>query len=277
MFERLSRGWDLAMESCQILRKDKQLLVFPILSGISSLLVMGSFIAPLWATGYIERIAQRQEQWQSPLAWVILFAYYAVNYFVIVFFNSALVACALTRFRGGEPTVNDGLRVAVSRLPVIVAWALVSATVGVVLKLGESYSKKGSEFLSAIMGVVWSVATFFIVPVLVIENLGPIDAVKRSAKMIADTWGESFVADLGIGLVSFLAAIPGFALCIFGGMLIARGNAPVGAALLLPGILALILVSLISSVLEIIARTGLYLQAADEKVIRKFERQLLGE
>ena len=191
-----------------------------------------------------------------------------------MFFNSALVACALIRFRGGDPTVADGFRAACSRLPQIAAWALVSATVGFALKAAERRSKRGGQIVAAILGVVWSVATFFVVPVLVIENLGPLAALKRSTKIIQDQWGESFVADLGIGLVSFLAAIPGFALGWLGTMALSRGQYPLGAALVGMAVIELIVVSLVSSTLEIIARTGLYMEAVDDKVIRKFERQM---
>ena len=154
MFERLERGWDMAIESCHVLRKDKELMLFPILSGLSSLLVLASFAWPLWASGCAQRVSEQPEAWREPVAWVILFAYYFVNYFVIVFFNSALVACALIRLRGGDPTVADGFRAAFSRVPQIAAWALVSATVGLVLKAAESRSKRGAEFVTAILGIV---------------------------------------------------------------------------------------------------------------------------
>src|SRR5262245_52426735 len=146
MFARLGNGWALARESFAVLRMDKELLLFPVLSGISCLLVLASFAVPLWNSDFLHVVVNEEANvHENPLAWLILFAFYAVNYFVIVFFNSALVACAIIRFKGGDPTISDGLRAASNRLPQILAWALVSATVGVLLRAIESWSEKAGQ------------------------------------------------------------------------------------------------------------------------------------
>ncbi len=277
MFERIERGWETATESLAVLRADKELLVFPLLSGFASLLVIASFACPIWFTGYIETLKQQKEWWHEPLVWVISFAFYATNYFVILFFNSALTGSALIRFRGGDPTVNDGFQVALSRLPQIASWTLLGATVGMILKAIESRSGKAGEWISSILGIVWSVATFFVVPVLVVEGVGPIDAVKRSSKVISEKWGESFVADLGLGLMAFLAMIPCFILLGIGAFQMSSENQLLPAILIGTAIIGIIVISLASSALEVIARTGLYIQAVDEKVLRRFERNVLGE
>ena len=113
------RGLELLQQSWSVLRRDKELLVFPVLSGIACLIVLASFAVPLWLGGYPEALSEDPEPFREPLNWLILFAFYFVNYFVIVFFNSALVACAVIRFRGGDPTLADGFRAAGNRLPQI--------------------------------------------------------------------------------------------------------------------------------------------------------------
>src|SRR5262249_51954169 len=130
--------------------------------------------------------------------YLVLFAYYFVNYFVVIFCNSALISCAIVRFNGGEPTIADGLSASVSRLPQIHAWALVSATVGVLLKAIENANERVGEFVSALLGLAWSVLTFFVVPVLVVEKADPVTAVKRSMSILRKTWGESLVGNWGI-------------------------------------------------------------------------------
>ena len=159
MFERLANGWELAKNSWQVLRLDKELLLFPLMSGIACLFVLASFAIPLWTTQYVDTVLEEGQPLQNVLAYVVLFAFYFVNYFVIVFFNTALIACAIIRFRGGDPTVSDGLRAAISRLPQIVAWALVSATVGVILRVIESYSDKVGQIVAALLGGAWSITT----------------------------------------------------------------------------------------------------------------------
>ncbi len=174
--------------------------------------------------------------------------------------NAALVAGALIRLRGGDPTLADGFRAAVSRLPQILAWTLVSATVGMLLKMADRKADAGRAWLSACSGVAWSVATFFVVRGTGRREGRSWDALKRSAKVISDSWGEAFVADLGIGLIGGLASIPAYALMWLGGMSPRRSSPFKAYCSWRPGS-PLIIVALVTSALEMIARAGLYMQA----------------
>jgi Family of unknown function (DUF6159) len=276
MFDRIANGWELAKESFSVLRMDKELLLFPLLSGIACCFVLGSFVAPLWNSPYFAIVMDNHQVPQDPVAYVILFAFYAVNYFVIVFFNSALVACAMIRFRGGDPTLVDGLRTATNRLPQIVAWSLVSATVGVILRVIESRSEKGGQIAAAIMGAAWSIATFFVVPVLVVEKAGPIDAVQRSLSVLRKAWGEALAANFGIGFITFFAMlILGFLPMIGAGVAFAKGYQVVTGILVATGFLGIITTTLISSALDAILLAALYLYAAEGKVPSQFDNDLL--
>ena len=133
--------------------------MFPLLSGIACLVVLAGFVIPLWGTPQAQAILKERHVPNDPLSYVLLFLFYFVNYFVIVFFNSALVACAIIRFRGGSPTIGDGLRVAMARVPQIAAWALLSATVGLVLRIIESRSEKVGQFVAGLLGMAWSIVT----------------------------------------------------------------------------------------------------------------------
>lgn len=275
--DRIEHGWDMAVESLRVLRQDKELLVFPLLSLMACVLVIASFAWPLWFSGYARQVMQ-QPQWQKEwVVWATLFAFYAVNYFIILFFNAALVAGALIRLRGGDPTLADGLRAAVVRLPQILTWTLLSATVGFLLNIADRKSERWEGLAMSLLGAAWSVATFFVVPVLVVEKVGPWDALKRSAKVIRDSWGEAFVADLGIGLIGGLASIPAYFLLWLGWLSLSQQFDAQGVIFLALGFLWLIGVSLVTSALEMIARAGLYLQAVDEKLLRRFEKRILGE
>jgi hypothetical protein len=275
MFERLSNGWALAKQSWRVLMLDKELLLFPLFSGIACLLVLASFAVPLWGTGYVETILNEEAPAQNVLSWILLFCFYVVNYFVIVFFNSALVACAIIRFRGGDPTVSDGFRAATKRLPVIFGWSLVSATVGVLLKAIESRSERAGQIVASLLGIGWSIATYFVVPVLVVENVGPVDAVKRSWAVIKRTWGESIGANFGIGFITFLCSLACL-VPIFGGIfLLSEGMAAAGMGAIVIGFVGLILVSLSSSALNSILLAALYLYAADQEVPEQFDPRMM--
>ena len=138
MFERIATGWALTKQAVNVLRLDKELLLFPILSGLCCLVVLASFFVPAYAFGIFDALIENRESQQGKILLAAIgFAFYFVNYFVMVFFNSALVGCSVIRLKGGDPTVSDGFATAFSRLPQIAAWAAVAATVGVILKSFE--------------------------------------------------------------------------------------------------------------------------------------------
>lgn len=266
---RIRGSWLLAKQSWRVLMLDKELLVFPLLSGIACFLVLASFVAGVFATGNF----QDEKAQSDATLWVLGFIYYFVNYFVIVYFNSALVACAMIRFQGGDPTVADGLRAATARLPQILAWVLLAATVGILLRaIQERFELLGRIVIAAI-GAAWTIATYFIVPVLVVEKLGPFDAVKRSAMLMKQTWGESLLSHVGIGAATSLIGFLGVLLIGAASVALAVKTAGLGA-LIAGGVVIvafLVLVTLVSSALTTVVLSALYLYAAQKKVPQAFD------
>lgn len=276
MFERISMGWQLTKQAVQVLRLDKELLLFPLLSGISCVLVSASFAVPAFMSGAFEVTEESTSQvTQNPIAWVVLFLFYFVNYFVITFFNSALVGCAVIRLKGGDPVVSDGFHSAFARLPQIAGWAVVSATVGIILKLIESRSERAGQFVVGLLGMAWSITTFFVVPVLVIEGVGPVDAVKRSVAVMRKTWGEALSSNFGIGFFVFLLSLAGILPIVGGVAIIGAGSASLGGILIGAGVLMLIMTSLVSSALNSIILAALYIYAAEDEMPAGFDSQLV--
>jgi hypothetical protein len=278
MFDRISNGFSLARSSWAVLVKDKHLIVFPIVSGFLFLLVLASFAVPLATLVDWNKFQQQlQANNNKPPIWVyaLSFAFYFCTYFVIIFCNSALISCAMLRFNGQEPSVGDGFRMAMARLPQIFAWALVSATVGVLLKAIENAHEKAGYYVSMILGTAWSVMTFFVVPVLVVEKTGPIEAVSRSMSLLRRTWGEALVGRLGLGFFLFLLFIPVLLLFVAGAFAVANHAVAVGIALLVVGFIGLLLHSAISSALNTILLAALYQYAADNQVPEAFDRHTI--
>ncbi|EMI45894.1 DUF6159 family protein [Rhodopirellula sp. SWK7] len=282
MFQRFTNGFHLARQSWHVLKTDKHLLLFPLLSGICCLIVMATFAIPLFASGIFEGAMQGgnievagDDTLTEVLMWGGLFVFYFVNYFVIVFFNSALIACAVKRFYGERPTIAEGFSASMARLPQIAGWALLSATIGVALRAIESRSSRVGAFVAGLLGMAWSAVTFFVVPILVIERAGPITAVKRSTEILKESWGEAFAGNASIGFFSFLAMLPCVGLIIGGVTAIANELAILGAALMVSGVVGLLLVSLISSALSAIIQAAVYMYGANGKVPAGFESTTL--
>jgi len=203
MSARIRNSWALIKASAGVLRADKELVVFPIVSSIGLLMVTASFALPMLLAGFFDALFDGKAQ---ILGAVVGFAFYAVQYTVIIFANAALIGAATIRLRGGDPTVKDGFRIAFQHIGVIISYALVSATAGMILRWLSERGKLG-RVVSSIAGLAWNLATYLAVPVLVLEDVGPWQAIQRSASLLKKTWGEQIAGNLSVGLILGLAVV----------------------------------------------------------------------
>jgi len=265
-FDRLSNGWTLAMNSLKVLKENKQLIIFPVLSGISLVLIMGSFVLVfLGVNGWSD------ENIEDPGTignYLYLFLFYLVNYFIVVFFNMGLIHCTRLYFRGEEVSINAGLRFSLSRIGTIFSWAVFAATVGTILRIIQEESGFIGKIITGIIGIVWNIATFFVVPVIAYEDLGPIAAFKRSSQLMKQKWGESLGATFSFGLIQFLAMIVlVIPLFFIGNMIHPIG----GIALALMGVF---IIATIFSAAQTIFVSAVYHNINDEPV-KHFNQQMI--
>ena len=237
------------------------------------MLLLASFAIPIYATDHWQPPGRNAETAQQVAYYGVLFLFYVCNYFVVVFFNSAIVACATLRMKGGNPTVGDGFRAALARLPVIAGWAVVSATAGLVLRLIEDRSAKIGRIVAGLLGAAWTLVSFLVVPILVVENKNPFAALRESTALLKKTWGEQLASNFGFGLISFLFAIPAVVLLALGFF---SGSAVGIAVCFAVAVVYLILLALVQSALQSIFQAALYLYARDGQVPEAFEAELLG-
>ena len=209
-----ARSWDMIGESFSVLRKDKKLVLFPILSGLSTLAIAAMYFLPLFNMGVLEHY--RAYRTVDPAVYAWLFLWYCTNYFVIIFFNCALAACAQIRFGGDEPTIREGMVQAGWKIPSILMWAVVASTVGMILHAIEERSSWLGKIVSATLGIAWAMATYLIVPVLIFEDDGVFGSIQRSSALLRETWGEQIVSGFSFALPSLLLAIPGILLGLAG-------------------------------------------------------------
>jgi len=276
MFAKIGYTWDLMKASWDVLKKDKSLLVFPLLSGLSCLIVMASFALPLWLSGTVQASRQNGALHLQAIHYIVLFAFYFCNYFVITFFNVAMIACALERMAGGEPTIAFGFGAAASKLPAIAGWSLVSATVGMILRLIAERSDFIGSLVAGLLGGAWTLVSYLAVPVMVAEGLGPIAALQESGRLLKKTWGEQLISSFGFGLIFGLLAIPGFAL-LFGGIAggVAAHSWSLAVGLVLLGIFYLLALALINSALQVIFQAAVYRYAREGQAFAGFPVILL--
>jgi hypothetical protein len=192
---------------------------------------------------------------------------------IVTFFNASLISCAIARFNGEDSSAKAGMKAALKRWPQILGWALLNATVGVALQWLKERTGFIGRIVLSFIGFAWTIATFFVVPVLVIEGVGPISAVKRSVSVLKKTWGESLVAQVGVSLVMGWIGMAVFLPLLIGGVLLiaAADQIVLGASLIVLGVVALVLIGLVSSTLKMILVAACYRMATTGLVPEQFD------
>ena len=274
---KFSRSWTLAKASMAVLRSDKELLVFPLVSTAVTLIVAATFILPMFGMGMFRNLEDGSGGMPAMFyAW--LFCFYLVQYFVIFFFNTALVGAAMIRLDGGDPTVADGLRIARGKWTTILGYAAIAATVGMLLRALEQRAGFVGRIVIGMVGVAWTVATYLTVPVLVARDVGPIEAVKESATLLKGTWGENLIGNGGIGLAFGLlyALLAVVALAIVG-FLASQEMVALGVAVMAVAVLAIMMLALVQAALSGIYSAALYRFAVQGDTPAGFDGVVLRE
>ena len=249
--------------SLRVLSTRKELVLFPVLSGIATLIVAAGFAVPALLAS---RTSIEAGNSLRPVSYVLFFFGYLVLAYIAIFFQAALISQADIALRGGDPSVAGGIAVARSKAGAILPWALLSATVSLVLRSLEDRAGVVGRFAIGLVGLAWSLVTYLVVPILVLENVTVGAAIRGSSALFKRTWGENVVGNAGVGLVSFLAAIPGAAVFAIG---VSSGGAA-GVGLMVLGGAWLVLVAVVSSALSGIYQTALYRYAASGSVAPAF-------
>ncbi len=265
MFDKFSRSWTLVKASAAVLRSDKELLVFPLLSGLAAMMVVATFIIPVFALKIFEN--------GLGVGGAILgFLFYLCQYFVIFFFNAALVGAAIIRLEGGDPTLADGFNAAKSRLGPILGYAAIAATVGMLL---QAMKNKDNNFLVRMigsgLGVAWTLSTFLVVPVLVQQNIGPIDAIKESVRLLKRTWGENAIGNVGLGLAFGLMMFGVIAVGMLLAFLAASASGALAVTIIVITVLAAVSLGVVQSALSAIYSAALYRFATVGEAPQGFE------
>ncbi len=220
MFHTIGHTFELMKMSWGVLMKDRELLWFPVFSAIGVAIVVGLFFAIGSVTGAVDRLSngtssdettqvagQAAETAQAGDIVLVVIAFFLI-YIVTIFFNAALISAALERLRGGDPNVRSGLSHALAHIHTIIGWAIITASVSLILQIMKGNQRNGLvRFLLDLIGGVWEFLTFFVVPILVSENVGPIGAIKRSSALVRKTWGRQITASFGFMIVYILAIV----------------------------------------------------------------------
>lgn len=264
--DRVRRGWSLTKQSWAVLRSDRSLAAFPVLGGLTTIILAAAFGLP----------SALLFQDESNVLGTILAAVgiYVVT-FAGVFFNVALAGAAVQVLDGHDATVASGVAVARRNIGAVSGWAAMVASVNIIIRALQEKAGPLGDLLLGGLAVAWGLVTFLAVPVIAIEGTGPIGTLKRSAGIFRDRWGEQVTGQFSIGAVVMLATIlPAVALVGIGA---AIGSAAVLATCIVLAVIVILIGAVVSTALSQIFAVALYRFAVGEGATGAFsEADLAG-
>jgi hypothetical protein len=271
IFRTFSNTWSITKTSMVVLRKDKELLFFPVLSFFFIGLVAGIAALAFLAIGTFDRLDTTGSEAELQAGDIVV-AVVALFFGMIVmnYFNAALMGAARHRLKGGDPNLGTGFAAVNKNIGGVIGWAFISTIIFVVLTYAR-HAARDNFIARLVIGMVGSLVaymTFFVVPVLIVEGVGPIEAIKRSKSYLTRTWGEQFVSGFGFGILRVIAVLPGVILGVAIGAI-----APVAGIIV--AIPLVVLGLAVVNALEGIFKMALYEQVVENVQPAFFEREVL--
>jgi hypothetical protein len=267
---RIARGWLLTKESWAVVRRDRSLLMFPVIAGYGTLCVAAAFVG-------IGLIVRTHTHSVAPLIAVGVIAIYLIAV-ISTFCNVALSACAARALDGRNTTTGEGLRLAMTRVGAIVGWATIQMVVGALnAAIQAALRQEGGALIARIVGgltsLAWSAASFFVLPVIALEGVGPGEALSRSTEIVRARWGEGVVGSAAIGgLLGLFVFLPGVGL-IAAGLGVHQTRATAGVALIAVGGGIMLVGIVVQTALIATFRVALYRFATEGRVVGGFQRE----
>ncbi len=268
---RFKASWRLFKQSLNILKQDKEIILFPVISSLLLMIAGAIFGVGMWLSG-----ALAQEE-NDLLFYVALFAYYVIAYFIITYFKVGLTAIVYERINGGNIGFSEGMNRAKNISGKIFIWSLLASTVGVVLQFISNRSKLLGKLAAGLLGAAWAIVTMFIAPTLLLDNVSVWQSVKNSGSVFKKTWGETIIMNLSLGLVTivlFLGTVVAHGLLLFLSASLGLGIITYVIILVLFFLSAIVL-SVVTSTLSEIFKVALYSYARFGIVAEGFSPELI--
>jgi len=267
----------LFVQSFNLLRKDKEIVLFPILSSITLIIIGVVFGCGMWLSGLVEMQGEDMVMTNTAVSYGVLFSYYVVAYFILTYFRVGLTSVVYERINGGDIDFKEGLSRASHIGGKIFVWSLLAGTVGIVLRIISDRSKWLGKLVAGLLGAGWNIVTMFIAPTLLLDNVPVWQSVKNSAVVFKKTWGETLIMNISFGLITFLVIfldIVLFIALVVGASVLGLGSAGLIAVFIL-FMLSLLAISIISTSLSEIFKVALYSYARFGIIAEGFSPELI--
>ncbi|MCB0966370.1 MAG: hypothetical protein KDB37_06005 [Ilumatobacter sp.] len=272
MFRRMRQGWELTKKSWGVIREHPKLLRLPLVGGVLALIAVALIAGP-----GLFLVASDSAETSDDLLVYLGYGLIALGSFVasciVIYYNVILAAAADQALQGREPDIAAAKAIAGRRRGTIIGWAIVSAIVSLVFSLIRDKGGAVGNILGSIGAAAWGFVTFLVIPVIALEDIGPIDAVKRSGNLVKQRWGQQATGNVVIGGIASIAMFIGIALGVLGGVLIVAGGVAAtsgGIGLVVVGIVIAVMAGLAAGATKGVFGVALYHFSAEHRALGPF-------
>lgn len=249
---------ELTRASYDLVRQNPDMYRWTVRAGVYGAVVGGiGFLIGLVVTALGGVMTDSTDGSGGVLGWIVL----ALGVLCIVFASIAGLTVANLQLAGLVKTADDVLHdrpidtqaardAAHGRLGTLAVWSSISVAVGALVSLIQGDGDSGiivallRGLLAGLVAAIWAVVTTLVMPLIVLEGLGAVPAIKRSAEIIRSTWGEAVFGSVRIGARFLLMfTLPGILLLVGGIVLAAALGGPMvalGAGIALLGVVLII-------------------------------------
>jgi Family of unknown function (DUF6159) len=261
---RIARSWRLTRAAWGVVRTDRALLILAALSGLLSV----ASIALIFLLGGFFHDGRFSE---GHFALVALILAYPLM-FVSVFLNTAIAAAAAAALDGRRLSLGQALAVPAGRIGRVALWALIAAGVGVLLEQLASRLPLGGSIATRLVGVAWSLASLFAIPILALEDCSAPECLRRSAHVVKERWGEGISGSVMITAWMVIVIVP-VALVLGIGLGASHGEPAVRDAVIALAVLAFLAIIAIGAVVRQTFAVALYRYATTSSAQGPFEQR----
>ncbi|MFC1726936.1 DUF6159 family protein [Patescibacteria group bacterium] len=221
-------SFQLLSQSFAILKKDKELIWFSLFSLFLNILALVvCFLGPFYLfivnlkAGGVENQASFQPYMYGfiPLFLISTLLFYILSSFITTFFKAGLMTCVNIRLDGGNPTFRDGFSKAQKHIGEIFIWSLLSGTVVFIFRTIFKNERVIFKIFGSVSLVSWSLINFFIIPVMIFNDLTIKESIKKSGELFNKTWGKSLTGQFSMRLIFVILWFAAFPFVFIGGII----------------------------------------------------------
>ena len=266
MFTRMKQGWELTKKAWSVVRRNPRLAKLPLTGGVLAL------IAALVLAGPGVFLVNADSDATRLVGYVLIALGSYLASFIVIYYNVILAAAANDALEGREPDVDAARQIAKNRIPMIAGWALVSALVSVAFAILRDRGGVAGRIAASLGAAIWGLVTFLVIPVLALEGIGPIEAIKRSGSLVKNRWGQQVTGNFVIGGIGTVFTIIGAVAVIGGVALMASGTGwgLVGGVLVVAGLVIAVAAAVFAGATRGVFGVALYHFVAEDRAVGPF-------